>query len=354
MAETRRRLGTPRQPTKKVLPLPSADSFRQKWSEINSRVEPLEGDSIVIHGMKGIGDQLFQAPYIKELASRFNRVYWDSDLADLLWDMPPNVRFFYSPTRLRMQREISNESLRSGHYCDPKEIPRNSTHHHFRYLRSGPKGILRSTVWDSLNFHLEQFGYPSCDELQFHMKTRQSWENAATQLLHEWGISGPFAIVKSLTLRHEWYCPARNCKQEYMQHAVNRLASEMPVIEIGSQDGIREYFEEGPYQNTYRSFTEGELTLPLIAALCKKSAVTVTPSGFLQVLTLMFKCPTVVIYGGYTYPGTYHSPQLDYSRYFQVGPRNPCRCVSNNHNCNKEIPIEDINKALDEALWTLE
>ena len=319
---------------------------------MSQRVNPLEGETLVIQGMKGIGDQLFQVPYIKDLARRFQVVYWDSDVADLLWDLPPNVRFFHTNTRLRMQREMGFENLRNGVYCDPREIPRNALRHHFRYLRAGDGGILNNTVWDSLNYHLEAFGYPKVEDLQFHIKTRQSWENAVSQLLHEWGIKGPYAVVRSLTTRAEWHCPARNCKFEYMQHAVNKLSMEMPVIEIGSQDGIRETFDVGPYDNTHMAFTEGQLTLPIIAALCKKSAVTVTPSGFLQVLNLMFKAPTVVIYGGYTHPGTYHSDQLDYSQYFQVAPRNPCGCVSNHHNCNKEIPIEDINQAIDRAVWT--
>jgi hypothetical protein len=271
---------------------------------------------LIIEGMQGLGDNVFQRPFIKALSREWD-VFLETAWPELYADLP--VKFVNPQTRLRTQAKNAARSKIewAARPSGCKQVKRNSYVNAFRGGRSIIAGMEESF---GIKLNAADFDLP---------------------LLPPPPIvtSKPIAFVRPVTLRREWYNAARNPDPKYIADIVETLRPTHHIVAVADIEPGAEWLI-GPALRSDRDFIAGQLLMMDMLALLTASDIVLGGVGYIVPASIALKRHCFVVLGG---QGGHNAPdkildrRLDCSRIGFAMPENFCRCTSMRHNCNKTI-----------------
>lgn len=266
---------------------------------------------MIIHSMKGLGDNLFQRPFIKALQKP---VYLDTPWPEIYQGIP-DVHFIRPRTTLRTQAK--NIARHTNWVMPPGRQPT-------RQIRYGAEGIIPGMT-ACFGVAPTEFDLPP---LPPSPKT------------------GKYVVVRPVTVRQEWRADTRNPDPWYVwsaaEEAIQRGYRVISVADL--QDG--QEWAVGQLPQAHVRYHKGELPVEQLLALVQGAAAVIGGIGWIVPAALCAKVPAWIVCGG---QGRYNAPELITPKgqtniTFAV-PDNFCRCRLKQHNCDKRISNYDAKLA---------
>ena len=262
---------------------------------------------MIIHSMKGLGDNIYQRAFLKKMPGP---IYLDTPWPELVADLP-HVHCVRPQTNLRTQAK--NIARHSSWLMPPAKQPA-------RHIRYGTEGIIPGMI-ASFGVMPGEFDLPP---------------------LPPSPEQGKYVVVRPATVRSEWRADTRNPDPFYITYAAE-LASRRGyrVISVADiQDGQEWAVGQVPPADV--RYHKGELPVEQLLALVKGAAAVIGGIGWLAPAALSAKVPAWIICGG---QGGYNAPELitpkGQSNITFAVPDNFCRCRLKMHNCDKRISDYD-------------
>lgn len=261
---------------------------------------------MIIHSMKGLGDNIYQRAFLKNLPGP---IYLDTPWPELVSDLP-HVHFIRPQTTLRTQAK--NIARHADWVMPPGRQPTCQ-------IRYGTEGIIQGMT-ASFGVMPGEFDLPP---------------------LPPSPETGPYVVVRPATVRSEWRADTRNPDPAYIWDAAMRArALGYDVISVADLEEGKEWIvEPEPYADA--RFHKGELPVELLLALVKGAAAVIGGIGWLVPAALCAKVPAWIVCGG---QGGFNSPKQicpDGSTITFAVPDNFCRCRLKVHGCDKRISDYD-------------
>ncbi len=283
------------------------------------------GAPLVIDGMYGMGDCIYQRPFIRDRLKMHSEVYLRTPWPELYWDLESvgNLRFVKPDTQLRTQAQNANRT--NQWRVPPLDI--DSTK-----IKYGP---WRLKQYGSIIRAMESI-LPLTSKPIFDCPPTPAATNYIDTLVR---TNRPVAIVRFPTIRKEWRADARNCLPQYMQTVVDELRSTHHIVSVAHNADGHEWFVEEP-QHVDQAFHLGELNVESLVALMHRASIAVGPVGWMLPMGLFCRTPTFMVFGGWGgigRPDTLTDPRMDLSRFHACLPDNFCLCKRMKHDCDKTI-----------------
>jgi hypothetical protein len=271
---------------------------------------------VLIRGMWGLGDNIWQRPFVRAAAAKYD-VWLETPWPELYADV--DIKFVRGGRRLRTQQKNMDRQP-VGRWSKPvpwlREIKVSYTG-----ADLAADSIIRSLEWRwKIGFDPALFDLPNMGP------------SPVTALR-------PIAVVRPVTVRTEWRNEARNPRPEY----VNALAAElMPthtVIAVADLADGREW-AVGELPPAHRYLVRGELAVRELLALVRAADVVIGGVGWIVPAGLALRTRTFVVLGGH---GGHNAPEkitdlrLDLSSIGFAMPEDLCRCTNMLHDCAKRI-----------------
>jgi hypothetical protein len=262
---------------------------------------------MIIHSMKGLGDNLFQRPFIKALPKP---VYLDTPWPEIYSDIP-GVHFIRPQTTLRTQAK--NIARHADWVMPPTRQPT-------RQIRYGAEGIISGMA--------ACFGVaPGAFDLPPLPPSPEQ---------------GRYVVVRPATVRSEWRADTRNPDPEYIYRGVweARLRG-YRVISVADLVEGQEWLVGPADYPADKRYHKGELPVEQLLSLVANASAVIGGIGWLVPAALAARVPAWIICGG---QGGFNAPELicpaGSTITFAV-PDNFCRCRLKQHNCDKRISDYD-------------
>lgn len=267
---------------------------------------------MIIHGMLGLGDNLYERAFIKALPKP---VYLSTPWPSLFSDIP-DVHFIRPQTTLRTQQK--NIARHTNWILPPGRQPT-------RQIRYGGEGIIPGMT-ACFGVAPAEFDLPP---------------------LPPSPVEGRYVVVRPVTVRSEWRADTRNPSPWYIAlAAVAAMDRGYKVVVVADLQDGQEWLvgDHPPPADVY--YLKGELPVEQLLALVKGAAAVIGGIGWIVPAALCAKVPAWIVCGG---QGGYNAPELITPKgqtniTFAV-PDNFCRCRQKIHNCNKEIKNYDAQLA---------
>lgn len=281
---------------------------------------------ILVEGMYGLGDNIFQVPIIRHLCLRdaperiFLRTPWPQ-----LYDegRPPNLFFTRPATTLRTQVKNMNRSGR--YYQEPLRPPFRKAR--LSYVASQKLGLplyqgLMASLGTSFDYHLQL--RPPCTNRK------------------------KVAVIRPATLRREWFAASRNPRPEYLQACLDHLkGAGFHTVVVADLCSGQEYYDGSRPAGAHQYYEYGELGLWPLLNLVHSAALVVAGVGFMVPLCIALGTPALILHGG---AGGWNAPEIincpGAGAVTHVLPPAYCRCQDHHHACNKTIPAAQLRAAL--------
>lgn len=264
--------------------------------------------SVFIHGMKGLGDNIYQRAFISKIQEE---VFLETPWPELYSDLK-NVKFAKCNTNLRTQQkniEKSKVEWSKFNTCTKRLT--------ISYREEGIiNGMVRSFGFSPSELSLPSFG--------------------------KWKEEKPYILVRPVTIRKEWVAETRNPLPEYVLKA-STIAKNLgyKVISVADlQDGHEWALEPLPYADEI--YHKGELGVEQLLSLAEGATALVGGIGWIVPTALAYKKPALIIcggQGGYNSPNNIIDERIDLAALnieFAV-PDKFCKCILKSHNCDKSI-----------------
>jgi len=266
--------------------------------------------------MQGLGDNIFQRPFIKVLSREWD-IFLETAWPELYADLP--VKFVNPQTRLRTQAKNAARSKIewASRPVGCKQVRRNSYVNAFRGGRSIIAGMEESF---GIKLNAADFDLPPLPPSPIV-------------------IGKPIAFVRPVTLRREWHNAARNPEPKYIADIVETLRNSHYIVTVADLEPNAEWLI-GPPIRADHAFMCGELNAMDMLALLAASDIVIGGVGWIIPASIALRRHCFVVLGG---QGGHNAPdkildrRLDCSRIGFATPENFCRCISMRHNCNKTI-----------------
>ena len=262
---------------------------------------------MIIHSMKGLGDNIYQRAFLKNTPGP---VYLDTPWPELVSDLP-HVHCVRPQTNLRTQAK--NIARHSSWLMPPAKQPA-------RHIRYGTEGIIPDMI-ASFGVMPGEFDLPP---------------------LPSSPESGKYVVVRPATVRSEWRADTRNPLPMYIAEAVMHASARgYKIISVADlQEGHEWLVGPEPYADV--RYHKGELPVEQLLALVANASAVIGGIGWLVPAALSAKVPAWIICGG---QGGYNAPELitpkGQSNITFAVPDNFCRCRLKMHNCDKRISDYD-------------
>lgn len=258
---------------------------------------------MIIHSMKGLGDNLFQRPFIKALPKP---VYLDTPWPEIYVGID-GVHFIRPHTPLRTQAKNIARHGNTWEVPPPRQPARQ--------IRYGAEGIIPGMI--------ASFGIvPGTFDLPPLPPSPET---------------GPYVVVRPATVRSEWRADTRNPDPHYIgwaaAAAINRGYRVISVADL--EDGKE--WAEGELPLADVQYHKGELPVEQLLALVKGAAAVIGGIGWIVPAALAAKVPAWIICGG---QGGFNSPHQicpPGSTITFAVPDNFCLCKLKQHTCDKRI-----------------
>lgn len=264
---------------------------------------------MLIRGMKGLGDNIYQRAFIRQLPGR---VWLETPWPELYRDMP-HVRFVRPATDLRTQA----------------------------------KNIARHTKWVSPPHGLGQLAIRYGGN-GIYNGMRQCFRVQPGQLdLPDFGpspVPGRYVLVRPATVRAEWRADTRNPLPEYIAQAAAEMRRRgYQVVSVADLAPGKEWALE-PLPVADITYHAGELNVEQLLALLQNAAAVIGGIGWIVPAAIAAQVPAWIVCGG---QGGYNAPELITDRSMNLTkitfavPDNFCRCTEKQHTCDKGIADYD-------------
>lgn len=272
--------------------------------------------------MHGLGDNLYQRPFVRELARR-REVYLSTPWPQLYADLPIEFSKPESPYRSQARNEASQ-----------------------------PASVWSNAVGAPLKIWYGR------DEL----KERSIVQSMAIQFgtgvgtmdlppLPASPIEGEYVVVRPVTVRKEWANVARNPLPEYIHEATQAIRNRrIKVVSLADLKGGDEWLIGGPALADVR-YERGELGVLEMLALVKGAKLVIGGVGWIVPAAMAGGFQALIIGGGqalHNSPQTVLGNPADYPNIRWLLPNPYCRCNRKKHTCRKVIP--NFGKQLTRAL----
>lgn len=271
---------------------------------------------LVIEAMKGLGDSIYQRPFIRAAAER-GPVWIETPWPELYSDL--DVRFAPCSTTLRTQ----DRNLRRQPSSRFSKIPAIARRVRLGYGRD----LSRTSIIRALEAQLPLDGAPLIFDLP-------------EELSRPWlATSRPLAFVRPVTVRSEWRNEARNPHPVYVAELARRLMETHHVVSVADLQPGAEWLA-GAAVPAHTRFEAGQLDVTLLLRLLAQSELAIGGVGFLVPAALALGTPTFIVQGGH---GLHNGrdkitdPRLDTSRLGFAEPDRFCVCDKMLHACDKTI-----------------
>lgn len=286
-------------------------------------------DSLLIDGMQGLGDNLYQRAVLRAykpasdlyLVTCWPQLYRD---IDHIKPVRPGV------TRLRTQAK--NARMAPGYVHAPARVPRRRLH----YVGGG------GSILEAL-----------CADLRISPK---SINMRGPDPIDDPRIPAPpYVVVRPATVRREWRADSRNPKPEYIATACAAArAAGFLVVSVADLQSDAEWpvGELPPADVRYHA---GELGIEALLALVAGAAGVIGGVGWLVPAAMAYRRPMLCIFGGW---GKHNGPdrifdrRLDTSHFVSAIPDRFCMCATSSHRCDKRI--SNLEEKIDEFLDRLD
>ena len=265
---------------------------------------------MIIHGMLGLGDNIYQRAFIKQMPKP---LYLSTPWPILYKDIP-GVQFIRPQTNLRTQAK--NIARHADWIMPPGRQPT-------RQIRYGAEGIIPGMI-AAFGVMPGEFDLPP---------------------LPPSPVEGKYVVVRPATVRSEWRADTRNPNPEYIAWAAAEAMSRgYKVISVADlQDGQEWGVDPMPPADV--RYHKGELPVEQLLALVKGAAAVIGGIGWIVPAALSAKVPAWIICGG---QGGFNSPKqiCPYGSTITFAvPDNFCGCRLKQHNCDKRISNYDAKLA---------
>jgi hypothetical protein len=288
-------------------------------------------ETLIVEGMQGMGDNIYQVPILAALAERHHgSVYLKTPWPEF-YEGIRKLRFMRPTTTLRTQSR--NAKRFKGYYEHKGGIARTMSigyaHLHGHCDFSIHQALIRSAGLDGIPYHLS---------LGTRRKTRKR----------------NYAVIRPPTIREEWRAPSRNPRMEYVQYAIDWLnVRGIETVVVADIDHPHELYDGSRPEHATAYFEHGELDTHELIDLFQNAKLVVGGVGFMVPMCIAFATPAVVLHGG---AGGWNAPELidapGEGKPIHVLPENYCLCKQHTHNCDKKIHLWRIETALEQALET--
>ena len=272
-----------------------------------------DGDNLYIRGMWGLGDNIYQRPFVRAAASRY-RVFLDTPWPELYSDM--DIRFVRGDRPLRTQMRNLNRQPHDRW----SSIPSGARMRTLRY------GIPAKPIPQYIEASLPLDGQPFVFDLPDFGAARVSSER-------------PIAVIRPATTRREWFNSSRNPSPEYIAQAAEWLMPTHHVVVVADlQDGAETLI--GAMPPHHEVFARGELLMTEMLTLCRQADVIVGGVGWIVPASVALRTKLFLILGGMgaaNSPERILDPRMDASRVFVAKPDRYCTCSQMVHQCDKRI-----------------
>ena len=296
---------------------------------VKQRSRVLPGQGILFTGMDGMGDSVYQRPFVREIASKGATCVatsWPEIYADL------GVSYCRDPHGMRLGTQSKNAARTSYQFVQPWPASRI----HLWYGNWMGRGY---TI-------LEDFEHqcPLSTKLVLDLPPGPTRGGA------------PFALVRLSSVRCEWPTSSRNPLPKYIDVACRYLrARGIQVVLLADVMDGEEWLDHPHLPEHDEAYIRGEMVIEDLMAAVRGAAVVLGGPSWIIPFSLAAQTPLVVIAGGW---GSINCPEvtmdarLDTSRVRWVIPDNFCRCGTPMHDCDKTISgyLERIPAAIDEVL----
>jgi hypothetical protein len=263
---------------------------------------------MIIHSMKGLGDNVYQRAFIKALPKP---VYLDTPWPEIYAGIE-GVHFIRPQTTLRTQAK--NIARHNSWTMPPTRQPTRQIHY-------GTEGIIPGMT--------ACFGVaPGAFDLPPLPPSPEQ---------------GKYVVVRPATVRSEWRADTRNPDPEYIYRAAweARLAGYRVISVADLQEGQEWLVGCAPFPADVE-YHKGELPVEQLLSLVANAAAVIGGIGWLVPAAIAAKVPALIICGG---QGGYNAPELitpkGQSNITFAVPDNFCRCRLKQHNCDKRISDYD-------------
>lgn len=268
---------------------------------------------MLIHGMRGLGDNIYQRAFVKALPGP---VWVDTPWPELYSDLP-NVHCVQPQTTLRTQAK----NIRRHH--DWQQAPAGLRSVKVAYGKEGIiPGMARCFGVAPAGFDLPDFGASP--------------------------VPGRYVVVRPVTVRAEWRADARNPLPEYVAQAAAEMRRRgYTVVSVADLQPGQEWALD-PLPDADIRYHAGELPVEQLLALIQGAAAVIGGIGWILPACIAARVPAWIVcggQGGYNAPELITSPSMDMSRITFAVPDNFCRCIQKQHNCDKRISDYDARLA---------
>ena len=241
--------------------------------------------NLVIRGMHGLGDNIGQRNFIKELPFP---VYLETPWPQLYSDLP-NIKLIECDSYWRTQKK--NLSINTFPWADlPQDRgPEIQVGYNNEDLQG--EGSIFKKLSDTFGgivprtFDMPQFKRPD--------RALPKNRNGAPTYL------GNYVVIRPTIQRKEWFSTSRNPDPQYIYRASELLKSEgYFVISVCDLENEQEWIEgKEPIANL--KFHHGELSVEELLGLVQNAGLLVGSPGWMVHASLASKVPMALIYGGY-------------------------------------------------------
>lgn len=278
---------------------------------------------MIVEGMYGLGDNIYQRSILREVRGQ---VYLYTTWPQLYSDLE-RVKCVRPKTKLRTQLKNLNRQPDSVWHIAPSYPSVKMSYNSINLSN----GTILGSMEKKIGVEPKIFDLPKFSELD---------------------IPRPYAVVRPVTVRSEWYNIARGPALEYICTASGILMNNGYHVVSVADIAEKEWCEQLPKCNT--AFNNGELNFEKLMGLIQHAAVVVGGVGWIVPACIAAGVPLVTILGG---QGGHNAPEkitgapMNLEKTSFIRPDDYCMCTDTRHCCNKTITNfkEKFNEALKEV-----
>lgn len=285
---------------------------------------------VVIDGMLGMGDNIYQFPIVKAIAAANRDVLLKTPWPQI-YESIPNLGFAPLETSLRTQKKNL-------------ELMKMRADFSFSQIKPGYKPVHLSYV----NF--QKVGIPLWQGLMRSAKLGPAFKYFL-KLREPAKERKPYVVIRPATIRQEWRAMSRNPSPVYIQFAIDYIRKsrkDLAVIVVADVDPPREIYDGPRPVGATTYYENGELSFLELLDLVHGATGVIGGVGFIAPMCQALGTPCVIIHGG---AGARNKPQMidcpAEGKLVHVVPNNYCLCHSQIHDCNKTIEINRLKRAID-------
>jgi len=290
----------------------------------------LKKPALFVQGMHGLGDNLHQRAPLRQLMEKYD-VTLESPWFDVYHDLvAQNLKIICATTRLRTQKK---NILREARKFSPRHLAaigyRIRVGYPAEYVINGETilgAMCRATDTDIAR-------------ADYRLPIAPQWHSAAQTLIAQWKPTRPLLIFRPLTERREWLAANRNPDAQAYAALFALLRERFFVVGIADLAHGLEWLVGEDIDVDVRLY-RGELEFGTLAALVAQAKLVYCSPGFMAVLAPAVNIPSIVIFGGY-HDAASLATAARFAPYLGIDPIQPCLCYNRQHNCPKEINLDD-------------